>query len=433
MQEDGRQADVTVVGSGMAGMAAAIHPARAGFRVLCLEATERSKAAVGESLDWSAPALLADLGLPMQHLIADDFATYKAKVTAKLTDQSSRQYMPGEWLAGPPYNVELRTLHVDRAKLDAAIREIMLDSGVETSRDSVVGVETERRRVTAVTTASGRRICCRWFIDASGFQSSLFPQAFRLRSYDYGPKKVAMWGYFAAADSGDGTTLYMDGAPPYMEWVWEIPIHPNQLSVGYIAAGDAIKEKRERGLSVEQIYRERLATLPRLAELLRAAGSIPLQVTSFQCRVHEGLAGPNWAIVGESASMVDPMTSNGVTAALRHAAEASSLIIRARQRGRMPYLARRMYNSRIVDFGRFFDCGIEKTIYERAVRNRLGILTAGRIYTVPAWVLNAVYSRIEPAGIFSSLLFCLTLKLFRWAAVVLNAACRTFGAREAAA
>lgn len=102
-----------MIGSGLAGMAAAIHLAKAGFRVSCLEAPERSKGAVGESLDWSAPILLEDLGLSMQRLIAEDFATYKAKVTAKLMDRSSRQCQPSEWLASRPYNIELRTLHVD--------------------------------------------------------------------------------------------------------------------------------------------------------------------------------------------------------------------------------------------------------------------------------------------------------------------------------
>ena len=92
--------------------------------------------------------------------------------------------------------------------------------------------------------------------------------------------------------------------------------------MGSVAAGEDIRKKREQGLTVEDIFREQLARFPRLAGLLPAAGTISPYVTSFQCRVHGGLAGPNWLIVGEAASMVDPMTSNGVTAALRHASEA---------------------------------------------------------------------------------------------------------------
>jgi len=421
MREEPDQAEVTVIGGGMAGMAASIHLAKAGFHVLCLE-TESSSAPVGESLDWSAPALLAQLGLPMERLLGEKAATYKAKVTVQLPDGSVRHYIPGEWLAKPPYNVELRTLHVDRSQLDASLREIMRDAGVELSVDRVIDVEKEGKRVVAVKTASGRRIASSWFIDATG-GSALFPRTFGLTAIPYGPKKVAMWAYFQVAETVQGTTLYMDGEPPYMEWIWEIPIHDNLISVGYVASGDAIRERRRQGLDVEAIFRERLSRIPRFAALLDPARPLVPNVTSFQCRVHKGLAGPNWAVVGESAVMVDPMTSNGVTAALRHSAEAAAMIVRARHRGRLPLVARTLYSKRIVDLGRFFNCGIEKTIYDRPIRGRLGVLTAGRIYTVPAWVLNAVYSRLQPDGVLSTILFGAVLNLFRAAGVVLNALC----------
>jgi hypothetical protein len=86
-----------------------------------------------------------------------------------------------------------------------------------------------------------------------------------------------------------------------------------------------------------------------------------------------------------------------------------------------------MYSRRVVDLNRFFNCGIEKTIYDPAVRDRIGLLRAGRVYTVPAWVLNAIYSRIGPAGVVSTLLVGFVLNLLRTAAVVLNALCRWLG------
>jgi menaquinone-9 beta-reductase len=332
----------------------------------------------------------------------------------------------------PPYNIELRTVHVDRGQLDRTLREIVLQHGVEMTTDRVVEVEKEGNRVTAVKAASGRRFSSDWFIDASG-NASLFSRVFHLPVYEYGPRKVATWTYLNVPESTEGTTLYLDGQPPYMEWIWEIPIHPNVISVGSVAAGEAIKEKREQGLTVAEILREQLARIPRFAELLPAFDAASTHVTSFQCRVHGGLAGPNWLIVGEAASMVDPMTSNGVTAALRHAGEACALILRSGRRKRLSYVAGAMYTRRIVDLGRFFNCGIEKVIYDPAIRNRIGVLRAGRLYTVPAWVLNAVYSRIRPQGVVSTLLFGFVLNMFRAASIVLSAFCSGLGrAREAA-
>ena len=48
------------------------------------------------------------------------------------------------------------------------------------------------------------------------------------------------------------------------------------------------------------------------------------------------------------------MTSNGVTAALRHAAEAAALIVKFRARGELPLRARKAYSSRILRDGASF-------------------------------------------------------------------------------
>ena len=262
--------DVTVIGGGLAGMAAAIHLSKAGLRVLCIEPDLADTDSIGESLDWSAPALLDALGLTMEQLIAEKIATYKRHVTLKLGDGCDRSYVPGEWLGRPPFNVELRTLHVDRSQLNRRLREIVVSQGVTFLPDRVVAVETDGRRVTAVSTQHGNRICSPWFIDASGSAASLFARAFHLPAYESGPRKVAIWSYFPITTPSEGTTLYADGVkPPYMEWVWEIPINPNTISVGYVATGETIKAQRQKGRTVEEILREKLGRFPRFESLLR--------------------------------------------------------------------------------------------------------------------------------------------------------------------
>jgi menaquinone-9 beta-reductase len=64
-----------------------------------------------------------------------------------------------------------------------------------------------------------------------------------------------------------------------------------------------------------------------------------------------------------------------------------------------------MYSQRILSLAKFFNLGIERVIYESPIRNRIGVLLAGEVYTVPAWSLNAVYSRLQPRGPFKTLLF----------------------------
>lgn len=419
------QIDVTVIGGGLAGLAASIHLVRAGLRVLCIEADVDDTQPVGESLDWSAPELLAAVGLPMQRLIDDGLATWKRHVTLRLADGSATHYVPGEWLGQPPFNIELRTLHVDRVQLNAALRNIALHTGVRILHDRVTEVENRGRAVISVTTANSARITSPWFIDASGSSARLFPRTFNLPVSDYGPHKVAIWTYFTVSESIEGTTLHAEGdCPSYMDWVWEIPIRADTLSIGYVSPGEHIKALRSTGKTTTDIFRTQVDRFPRFRELLKSTPEISASVTSYRCRVHRHIFGPNWLVAGEAAAMVDPMTSNGVTASLRHASEAAALIIKSRNRSRLPWLAAAMYSRRVQDLARFFNCGIEKVIYDAPIRNRIGVKTAGDVYTIPAWSLNNIYSRLRPSGVISSLFFGLLLCLFRAAVSCYYAICK---------
>lgn len=425
MEHEENTADVTVIGGGIAGMAASIHLAKAGLKVLCIGPELNGSQAVGESLDWSAPALLGALGLPMQRLIDDEIATYKRHVILKLGSGGERHYVPAAWLGRPPFNLELRTLHVDRPRLNEALRDIAMFYGVRHLYGKVANVEIDGRRVVAVNTVEGHRIICSRYIDASGSAASVLSRAFKLPVHEYGPRKVAVWSYFKVREPGEGTTLYAQGANcSYMEWIWEVPINPGTVSVGYVTTGDVMKAKRQQGRGVEEIYREELERFPRFDKLLREADAVAPFTTSFRCRVHGNVAGPNWLIVGESAAMVDPMTSNGVTAALRHASEASSLLIRYRNRERLPWLATTMYSKRVEGLAKFFNCGIEKVVYDSPIRSRIGALTAGDVYTVPAWSMNTVYARMRPEGVVGTLLFNCLLNLWRAAASALHGICK---------
>jgi flavin-dependent dehydrogenase len=417
--------DVTVIGGGLAGMAASIHLVRAGLRVLCVEAASDDMDPIGESLDWSAPDLLKNLGLPMEGLIHRGSATYKRHVIFKLQDGAEQHYVPGAWLGRAPFHAELRTLHVDRTELNASIRAIAVRDGVQMLVDKVVGVEKdETRRVLALNTAGGTRITSPWFLDASGFATSLFPRAFRLAMYEHGPSKVAIWDYFNVGNSPEGTTLYGSAMDSYMEWVWQIPIREDTVSVGYVASGDAIKRARSSGMGIPDIYRAQLNRFPALRHLLDEPREIRPHVTSFRCRVYRKVAGPNWIVIGEAASMIDPMTSNGVTAALRQSAEAAQLIAKHRYRKQLPWKAVTAYSWRVVGMARFFNCGIERVLYDWPIRKRIGPLNAGDVYTIPAWLMNLFYSRLAPRGIVCTGIFGCLLTGLRSAAAALYWLCR---------
>ena len=404
--------------------------AAAGLRVVCIEPEEGIRREVGESLDWSGPELLKALGLPMEDLVRGGLATWKRHVTMKLRDGASEHYVPGAWLAEAPFRVELRTLHVDRLHLDEELLKKTVASGVTVVRDTVVKVERDGDRVVAVHTAGGARFSSPWFIDASGFASSLLPREFGLPAFQFGPAKVAIWTYFAISELVEGTTLYMEPSrTEYLDWVWEIPIGRRVVSVGYIITGAAMKAQREQGLGVEDIFRQQLLKFPRFEALLQAGALGACNATAFRSRVYDGVAGPNWFVGGEAASMVDPITANGVTAALRHAAEASALILKYCKRGTLPLRERMAYNRRILQMAKFFNIGIETILYEPAVRNRIGARASGTVYTTPAWSMNAVYARLKPKGILKTYLLGMILGFWRACAWVFSEYCKRMPAQ----
>jgi flavin-dependent dehydrogenase len=275
-----------------------------------------------------------------------------------------------------------------------------------------------------VETEKGRCVRTDWIIDASGAAASVLGRELSLPSVAYGPRKVGMWANFLTEDWVEGTTLYMlSPTGEYMEWIWEIPIRPGVSSIGYVAPGSKVKIQRAHGLTNANLLSEQMMKFARLSSLVE--GGVPQEIatTSFLCRTYRGVCGPNWIIIGEAASQSDPITGNGVTAALRHAAEASALVCRYRQRDSIPALARFTYNLRVLGVGCFFNSLIEKMFYESPLRARLGLFGVARAYTVPAWLTNLIYSRVRPKRLLGTVIFCSALLAMRatvWAAFQLS-------------
>jgi flavin-dependent dehydrogenase len=399
-------ADAVVVGGGLAGLAAAIHLARAGLQVICLEKQQHFQAIVGESLDWSAPDLLSRLGQEMEELVTSGSATYKRQILLTSRDGEQREYLPGEWLADAPWHVEVRTLHLDRMQIHNRLMDTARAAGVCILHDRVLGFERAGSRVLAVRTAHHGHISARWFVDASGGDSSMLAREFRLPAVSYGPRKVAIWAHVPSPEWAEGTTLYMLGASSeYMSWMWEIPIRPGVSSLGYVAPGSEIKRQRGEGKSSAQILETHAHRIARW-DGTQSVAFHRVYTTSFLCRTLVRSCGVNWIIVGEAASQSDPITGNGVTAALRHAEEGSTLILRHRTRGRLPALAVYVYNLRVLEIGKFFNSLIEKIFYRPELRSQIGIFLTARIYTVPAWLANLAYTRLRPRSLPGTVAFC---------------------------
>jgi flavin-dependent dehydrogenase len=218
VQEPASSNDVIVIGGGLSGKAASLHLAKAGLKVTCIEPARTVSQAVGESLDWSSPDLLGDLGLPADVLIKTQSATWKRHVVLKLIQGAPEDYTPLPWLGRAPFQVELSTIHVDRLRLDRELQQSVTNLGVTMVHDKVVRVETQGKRVSAVHTAGGQSFSAPWYIDASGFAACILAREFKLPAIHTGPPKVAVWTYFPVSQAIEGTALHMQPMPAeYLE------------------------------------------------------------------------------------------------------------------------------------------------------------------------------------------------------------------------
>ena len=401
--------DVAIAGAGLGGLAAAIFLRKAGLSVLCIEPEPFPRARVGESLDWSSPRLLQELGLSREFLIDQQIATYKRNIQISPWGGSTWIAQPEEWFRSRPIGFEIMTLHVDRAELDLRLYHRAEEAGAEFVWDRVAHVHTHDDRVIELTTGTGRRITAAWFLDNSG-QARLFARAFRIPKIDYGQRKVCLWTYFNCSPRNQGTSFYADTAnDEYLTWIWEIPITPSTLSVGCVMPAWRVKQQSQNGVDVDAILRQELLKYPRLAKLLEQQQALQISRCAFRNYVSESACGANWLMIGESASLPDPLTANGVTACFRHARESTRLIQAAFGRRSLSVKQQTLYNSRVRHMGHAFNHSIETSIYDWPIRKGLGALPSQKIYTAFSYSINALYTRFAPEGWITTRLFQLLL------------------------
>lgn len=389
--------DVAVIGAGIAGLAASVLLRRAGLSVVCLDAHAYPHRKVGESLDWSSPGLLERVGIDVASLITDGIATYKKNIVVYESDGTVWPVAPPPVIRRWPMRFETVTLHVDRTALDMRLFEQAQALGATFVWDRVSKVEMTTERVTGCATASGQRVDARWYLDASG-TARVLSRALGIPTVEYGCRKVCLWSYFDTPALHDGTAFFMDNRAAYLNWVWDIPISPTRTSVGFVLSVEALRERRSGGTSVETIFRDELSRHARYRGLLDAQPALVVERTSFQPCVTAEVSGTNWLMVGEAASMPDPLTGNGVTSAIRHARHATDAILAAGSRDDLDYRQRRAYRRHVFRLGHGLNAHIETAVYRHPLRWGLGLRRAIYVYTIFAFFMNALHARVNPRG-----------------------------------
>ncbi|HEX5088476.1 MAG TPA: geranylgeranyl reductase family protein [Nocardioides sp.] len=299
-------ADVLVVGAGPAGSAAAAWAARAGAEVVIADAAvfPRDKTC-GDGLTPRAVGELQRLGL-------EDW------LRAHTVNRGLRAHGFGQTLLLPWPGGTLPDWGsaVARTELDDHLRTTAIKAGA-TAVDGVRAVDVRRAggRVEAVvfkTDDGPREIGCRTLVVADGVRSPLGKVLGREWHRDtvYG---VAGRSYVASELSDDPwisshLELRDENQKVLAGYGWIFPLGTGEVNLG---VGTLATSKRPADLAVRPLMRQ-YAELRR--EDFRLAGELRVPTSALlpMGGAVTGVAGPNWALVGDAAACVNPLNGEGI-------------------------------------------------------------------------------------------------------------------------
>jgi menaquinone-9 beta-reductase len=301
--------DVLVVGAGPAGSAAAAWSARAGLDTVLVDAAvfPRDKTC-GDGLTPRAIAELAKLGL------TDWLQAHTVNLGLRAHGFGQTLLLP--WPALPDSDLPAWGSAVARTELDDHIRTVAIKSGA-TALDGAraVDVRMEGDRVAAVTFKSGDEtfeIECQRLVVADGVRSPLGKLLGREWHRDtvYG---VAGRSYIESAMSDDpwiSSHLELRGEDGEIlsGYGWIFPLGTGEVNLG---VGTLATLKRPANIAIKPLmsyYAEQRREEFQLSGDLRAPASALLPMGGAV----SGVAGANWALIGDAAACVNPLNGEGI-------------------------------------------------------------------------------------------------------------------------
>ena len=295
-----------MVGGGPAGCAAALVLLAAGRSVTVVERSDMRRPRVGEILPPLVQPALAGLGLLERFRAQGHLPSYLLR---------------SAWGRDEPYQVDLTFhpygpgWHVDRAAFDRLLLDTAEDRGARIRWGATVGsaeAVPDGWRVRVSGPGGGGTLEASFVVDASGRASSVARRlAAGPRTHDRG---AALVGFLRTEPTSgpSGVVTLIEAAEDGWWYAGRLP--SQRMVAAFLSDSDLLPREPAR---FPGFWRERLAATAMVSA--HCAGARlevgPRLVRSGTARLPE-VAGDRWLAVGDAAMAFDPLSSQGVCAAL---------------------------------------------------------------------------------------------------------------------
>lgn len=368
--------DVVVIGGGVSGAAASRLLASWGHLVLQVE-RDVARPALAESLPPSCIPLLETIGV-------------RAAIDAAGFVRGGGNTV---WWGGAPMRVEpfpdgRLGYQVLRERLEDVLGDCAEAAGVVRWRPATAVRVTPAGKghdVELSLPAGRRTVRARWVLDCSG-RAGVMARAHRVAPPD-GVRTMALidvWERVGGWGLPDDTHTLVESAA--WGWGWSVPTSPERRYVTAMLDPGATPLGGEEGLAAR--YAALIGSLPGMAEVVRGArpGGTPWACEATPYHSTE-VALPGALLVGDAASMIDPLSSFGVKKALASAWLAAVVVHTALVTGAHTELAMALYRER-------------EGAYVRSAARALGGLSreAGAGRALPFWLARSAPEGDAPEG-----------------------------------
>jgi flavin-dependent dehydrogenase len=309
--------DITILGGGPAGAAAALALIGRGYSVAIIERSDYNRPRIGETLPPVVQPLLASLGVWDQFLADKHSRSFGIRSAWGQEDLYDNDFIFSPYRSG---------WHVDRARFDAMLARCAEEAGGRVYRGShLLSCAQNDAGDWRIEIAGGecrRYLCSTFLVDATGRASWVARKQGASRiTYD---RLVGVTFFFSAGFSKsvtDSSTLI----EAIEEGWWYSGVLPDsRLVLAYMTDADLYsKGQKQLGTHWQQQLQTTTHTKSRARSYSLTSGPYIMPANSSRL---DHIAGEKWLAVGDAAMAFDPLSGQGIYRALQSGIRAARVI-----------------------------------------------------------------------------------------------------------